>query len=457
MLTRQLAEWVGEVRFGDLPRPALDGARRSILDTLGVALAGSREEASRVAREALAGDGAGPAGVWGTSLRVPAEAAALLNGVSAHALDFDDVSPASTSHPSAVVLPACVACAETAGSSGAELLAAYAAGVELMAKLGRAMGEAYYRRGWHATSVLGPPAAAAAAAKLLAGDAEVILHALGIAASTASGLRRNFGSMTKPLHAGHAARSAVTAARLAAAGFTADDQALEGPLGFFEVFGAGATVAGLGSPWELEDPGLALKRYPCCYATHRALDAVLQLRDSNPELALPVSAVVVEVPAGALAPLRPGLPSSGLEGKFSMAYLVAVALLLGSVPLNAFTDEAVADPGVRALAGRVEVREDPALGGGLGGAEGRGVRVAVRGPSGEVVSTEVELASGSPGRQLTFEEVTAKFRGCADVGDVEGVATLPDLVLTLERVPNVAEVLGPLVGLGATPRAAARA
>jgi 2-methylcitrate dehydratase PrpD len=453
MLTRQLAEWVREVRVGDLPRPALDGARRSILDTFGVALAGSREEASRVARDAIAGDAEGPARVWGTSLRVPAEVAALLNGVSAHALDFDDVSPASTSHPSAVVLPACVACAEAAGSSGSELLAAYAVGVELMAKLGRAMGEAYYRRGWHATSVLGPPAAAAAAAKLLAGDVEVILHALGIAASMASGLRRNFGSMTKPLHAGHAARSAVAAARLAAAGFTADRQALEGPLGFFEAFGGEGTVEGLGRPWELDDPGLALKRYPCCYATHRTLDAVLELRRSHPELALPVSAVV-EVPAGALAPLRPGLPSSGLEGKFSMAYVVVVALLRGAVPLNAFTDEAVADPGVRALAGRVEVREEPALGGGLGGTEGRGVRVAVRGPSGEVISTEVEQASGSPGRQLTFEEVRAKFRGCTTVADVDGAAALPDLVQTLERVPNVAEALGPLVGPSAPARAA---
>lgn len=458
MSTRQLADWVCDVGLGDLSGAAREAARRSILDTLGVALAGSGEEASRLAREVVAGDGRGPATVWGTDLRLPVEAAALLNGLSAHALDFDDVDSGSISHPSGVVLPACLACAEAAGSSGAELMLAYAVGVEVMAKLGRAMGEGYYRRGWHATSVLGAVGAAAAAAKLLGAGAPGVLHALGISASMASGLRRNFGSMTKPLHAGLAARNGVAAARLGRAGFTADAQALEGRLGLFEAFEAelpppqGQALEGLGRPWEVEQPGLTIKRYPCCYATHRSIDAALELRAARPEVA-EASSAVVRVPTGGLAPLRPGLPSSGLEGKFSMAYVIAVALLRGSVPLSAFTDDAVADIGVRQLAERVEVREDPEVGVGRDGAEGGHVSLEVRTPTG-VAAREVEHASGSPQRPMSFKEVAAKFRDCAALAPV-AAGGLVDLVLGLEDLPRAAEALSPLLAIPA-PQAVGR-
>ncbi|MBO0686583.1 MAG: MmgE/PrpD family protein [Candidatus Dormibacteraeota bacterium] len=457
MSTRQLADWVRDVQLADLPGPAREAARRSILDTLGVALAGSGEEGSRLAREVVAGDGGGPATVWGTDLRLPVEAAAMLNGLSAHALDFDDVNSSSISHPSGVVLPACLACAEAVGSSGAELMLAYAVGLEVMAKLGRAMGEGYYRRGWHATSVLGSVGAAAAAGKLLGADAGGLLHALGISASMASGLRRNFGSMTKPLHAGLAARNGVAAARLGRAGFTADAEALEGRLGLFEAFEAelppaeGQALEGLGRPWELEH-GLTIKRYPCCYATHRSIDAALELRAARPELAEPSSAVV-RVPTGGLAPLRPGLPATGLEGKFSMAYVVAVALLRGSVPLSAFTDDAVADSRVRELAERVEVREDPAVGVGRDGAEGGHVSLEVRTPTG-TASTEVEYASGSPQRPMSFEEVAAKFRDCAAMAPV-AAGGLGDLVLRLEDLPRAGEALSPLLATAA-PQAVGR-
>jgi len=287
-LSSELAEFVAGTEFESLPPEAVTQAKRAILDTLGVALAGCREEGPAiVAEQARRTGGAQEAMVLGRPFRAPAAEAALVNGTSAHALDFDDVNFSMRGHPSAPLLPAVLATADAAGASGARLLLAFVLGVEVEAKLGRLMGGRHYALGWHPTSTLGPLGAAAACAKLLGLDAERTQAALGIAASMASGVRANFGTMTKPLHVGLAARNGVQVAALAAARFTASDEALDADDGFVSAFLAEPPrddrhLDGLGQPYDIVSPGLGQKLYPCCYVTHRAIDAAI---DSDGDVA----------------------------------------------------------------------------------------------------------------------------------------------------------------------------
>src|SRR5439155_21674005 len=235
-------------------------------DTIGGFLGGTTPPVTRIVAEVVAEDACRPlASQLGTGFKISPENAALLNGVSGHALDFDDVSGSVEGHPSVVILPAALATAELVGASGSELIEAYVIGVEVMSKLGLAMGAAHYQAGWHATSTLGTLGAAVAAARLLGLDADHVQMAIAIAVSEASGSRQNFGTMTKPFHAGHAARCGVHAARLAAKGMTASMEALVVHRGFFGLFALGqgelAQVAStLGRPWELEERALSVKK-----------------------------------------------------------------------------------------------------------------------------------------------------------------------------------------------------
>ena len=442
----RLARFVAET--GGVPEDALLQAKRAVLDTLGVALAGSREESARAVAGWLREQGGRPEAVLlGRALRLPAADAALANGTAAHALDFDDVSRSMRGHPSAPLLPAVLALSEAAGSSGRDLLTAFVLGFEVEAKLGRAIGGPHYALGWHATSTLGTLGAAAACARLLGLDADRARTALGIAASLASGLQQNFGSMTKPLHAGWAARSGLVAAQFAARGFSADAEALTGPSGFLRVMSGGAEpdlapFGALGQPFEIVSPGVGVKLYPCCYATHRAIDAVLELRAANGIAPADVAEVRVEVNRGGLLPLRVEPPATGLEGKFSLAYCLAAALTDGAVGLPSFTDEAVMRLAVRQLMANVTVSEGAeAAEFPIGGyAE---VRIALR-DGGEYV-TRVDVPRGDPSRPLSWEQLASKFRECAGTvlpaGGVDAALRLIEGLDGLDDVRGLTEAL----------------
>ena len=442
----RLARFVAETET--VPDDTLHQAKRCLLDTLGVALAGSREESARAVAAWLADqDGRPEAVVLGRALRLPAADAALANGTAAHALDFDDVSLPMRGHPSAPLLPAVLALGEASGSSGRDILTAFVLGFEVEAKLGRAIGGPHYALGWHATSTLGTLGAAAACARLLRLDAGRTQMALGIAASLASGLQQNFGSMTKPLHAGWAARSGVVAAQLAARGFSADARALDGPSGFLRAMSGGAEpdltpLDALGEPLEIVSPGVGVKLYPCCYATHRAIDAALELRAGNGIAPGDVAGVRVEVNRGGLMPLRAQPPVTGLEGKFSLEYCLAAALIDGAVGLDAFSDEAVRRPAARDLVSRVRIEEGAQAGEfPIGGyAE---VRIALR--DGVEYGARVYVPRGDPSRPLVWEELAAKFRDCAGValaaGDVDAALGLIERLEGLEDVRGLIEAL----------------
>jgi 2-methylcitrate dehydratase PrpD len=446
-ITRGLARFIACTPGESIPEGARLQAKRAFLDTIGVLLAGSREGAGAIIAARVREDGgSGEASVLGHGFRAPAGQAALANGVAAHALDYDDVTVNMRGHPSVPLVPAVLALAEKHGLPGRDLLDAYVLGFEAQCKLGRAIGEPHYALGWHATSTLGTLGAAAACARLLGLDAQRTGAALGIAASLAGGVVQNFGTMTKPLHAGRAAENGVAAAQLAQAGFTASDSALEGPAGFLRVASGGAeidpsaAVRGLGDPWEVLDPGIAVKLYPCCYAIARAVDAAIELHGAIEGEIERAGAVVSP---GTLIPLIDRLPETPLEARFSFEYCLASALIDGRLALAAFTPDAVRRPDVRALAARITVREEgeprdfPV--GGL--AE---LRVTA---GGRTQTRIVDAPRGDARNPLTWEELAAKFRDCAGgvLGDEVREEAI-DIIGRLEMLSDVHELIAVIEG-----------
>jgi 2-methylcitrate dehydratase PrpD len=443
-VTQRLAEFVAGTPSEAIGFGAREQARRAVLDTLGVMLAGCREPAAQLVAEQLREQGGcDEASVFGAGFLAPATLAALANGTAAHALDYDDVTRNMRGHPSAPLLPALLALGEKLGSSGQGLLDAYVLGFEVECKLGRAIGEPHYALGWHATSTLGTVGAAAACARLLALDAGQMRNALGIAASLASGLQANFGTMTKPLHAGWAAHNGVVAADLAARGFEASADALEGPSGFLRAMSGGAdidieaAVRGLGDPWEVVEPGIGVKLYPCCYATHRAIDAALEVRRLAGFNTQGIEAVEVHLSQGTLLPLIGRPPETGLEAKFSIQYCVAAALLYGPPGLKAFTEGAVARADVQALVRRVRAIEDgPSLAYPIEG----WARVVVT-SGGAAFEATVEMPRGDSKNPVSWDELCGKFRDCAGlVMQAERIERMVALCQGLEELPNLSQL-----------------
>jgi 2-methylcitrate dehydratase PrpD len=398
------------------PVAARAAAARALLDTVGVTLAGAAEPAARIVQRVVEQDGSGPCRVLGTALRASAANAALANGTAAHALDYDDMCFVSLAHPSAPLVAAALAAAEVAGASGRALLDAYVVGFELEGRLGRAMNPRHYQRGWHCTSTLGTIGAAAAASRLLGLDASATGHALAIAASEASGLKENFGTMVKPLHAGLAARNGVVAALLAQAGMTASSAAIDGPQGFLAAMDSeqpsiDAFAADLGARWEIVDTGITVKLYPSCAGTHPTLDALLDLRRREGFGADEVEAIEIGVDTIVPTILIYDRPSSGLEGKFSMPFCAAAAVVHGRVGIETFDAAQLRDPAIVALQARVTMGVDATLDASAPALTQ--ARVTVRLRDGRVLTASANGARGYPERPASDEELATKFTSCA--------------------------------------------
>ncbi|GAA4335946.1 MmgE/PrpD family protein [Pigmentiphaga soli] len=416
MITERLAEFAVGFPTSGIPEAAMGGAERALADLAGCAVAGSAEPVARIAREVAPGGAQGGAAVWGSPDRASIEDAAFINAVQSHALDFDDSSSNMRAHPSCSMLPAALAAGEAARAAGREVLAAYAVGLEVARRLTPALGPGHYLSGWHTTSTIGIFGAAAAAGRLLGLDARRQRHAFGLAGSLVGGLSRNFGSMGKPFHAGHAARAGVHVARLAAAGMTADADIFDGPQNVIAVYGGAADGAlvdlqSLGSSWELASPGLLVKQWPCCYATHRAIAGVRTLQAEHGFAAADVERIRIGFPPGTEGPLRYKAPRTGLQGKFSVEYVLAALLLDGKVALGSFTDEMVMRPAAQALMARVE-RYPVAADGILSSLKGF-TDVEVR-AGGKTCSMRVDRTPGSSEWPLSDADRQAKFMDCCD-------------------------------------------
>jgi 2-methylcitrate dehydratase PrpD len=417
-IATQLGERIVGMRFEDLPPEAVEWAKVSIIDTFGCALAGAREDAPRIAERVLTGAaGAGPSLLWGTARRAPVMDAAVINGTAAHALDYDDTNNSMAGHPSIALLPGFVALGEALGSSGKDVLNAFVAGWETQARIGRAVNMHHYEKGWHPTATLGVFGAAAGAALLLGLDARRTATALSIAASLSAGVKSNFGTMTKPLHAGQCARHGVYAARLAQEGFTAAPDAFEHPQGYFEVFnGAGnyaadKAVAGWAAPLDILVPGVGLKQYPCCASTHSAIDAMLILRERHglrPETVAKIESVTH---ARALAHTNRPQPRSTLDAKFSVQYCVARALMHGEVNFGHFEGEAYRNADVQALLARIEARPHDFQPGGMD--EHYECHMHVTTLDGQRFTARVEQPLRGPCNLAPPDRLEAKFRDCA--------------------------------------------
>lgn len=470
-LTQALVQFIRGARLADVDEKVRSIATSGFIDTVAVMLAGQSEHSTKIVLNYVARFGSqGDASVIGSGLKAAPAAAALANGTSAHAHDFDDTQLSSTpdrvyglmSHPSAPVLGAVLPIAEMVRASGEATLMAYLIGVETTCRVCDAIEPSHYLRGFHSTSTAGIFGAAAAASCLLGLDEEQTRCALGLAASMSSGIRGNFGEMAKPLHAGRASEGGVVAALLAKDGFTAHRNALEAPDGFFKTFGGENSVDDpaiaedplwgyrkaksrgfdearfmdrLGTRWSFQDPGISIKPYPSVVLSHPSMTTLLEILQDK-KIA-PASIEKINVYAGpTVLRLKYAVPANGTEGKFSLLFCLALIATQRSAPLRDFSDANVVRPDLVDMMGRISLLPDP--------------EIAALGYS--VIASDIEVIlkdgsvhrkksgpyKGSPANPLTDEELELKFRQCAvealapDAVDrayeaVRRVAGLPDI------------------------------
>jgi len=347
------------------------------------------------------------------SLALSLEHAAMVHAVAGHALDYDDVHMTSVTHPSVVIVPALLALIDQRPELGPRALSAFAVGLSVNIALGEVLGFGHYDKGWHATSTIGPLAAAAAVCHLLGASPSVIRSALAIAAAQSGGLQRNFGTMAKPVQAGTAAAAGLRSALFAQAGVTGSDD-IFGPAGFFDLYaGANGGIARDDVPIEVNMTSLSRKLFPCCYLTHRMIAGAFELHRLMAEAEVPKEAVIeVITPYGGTRPLTVSDPQTGLGGKFCAAYTVAAGLVQGHVGLADFEDEAVHRPRIRQLMTQIRVSEDRIEGNALVGIDRGSVRLRIQHAGQLLAEADITQYPGSPGDPITMDQLTAKITDC---------------------------------------------
>jgi 2-methylcitrate dehydratase PrpD len=439
-LTEEIASFICHARAQDLPSSILGLAKRNLIDTVGVAVGASRSAVADVVRKLAAPSNSGEVLLWNGHGRAPAMDAAWMNGALAHALDFDDGGVALTPmHPSSPVLPAVWAVSERDNRSGHDLLTAYVLGLEVECKLAAAISLAHYDHGWHSTAVLGSFGAVAGVAWLLGLDRAQLQTAIGIAASMTSGLRANFGTMTKPLHAGLAARNGVMAAQLALAGWSANPDILEGKKGFLEVYACGEIdELKLGRPYHFESPGVSLKRFPSCSATHHCIEAMLALKREHQLIADQIDTIDCRVHAVSYQALRKEPEASSAEAaRFSLHFTMALVLLEDAVELKHFSLETRNREDIRALMRKVRVSIHPELET-LESKKQVFGEVQVRLKDGSQLTKRASRVRGRAPLALTDADVDEKFLGCAE--PALGAAKAQALLSALRRIDEQTEV-----------------
>jgi 2-methylcitrate dehydratase PrpD len=441
-----LAQRIAAIKYEDLPPDAVHWAKVGVLDTVGVTLAGCNEDTAWLAALAL-GANAGSSHIFGSDRRVNALDAAVINGAASHALDFDDCNNTFGGHPSAPVLSALFALADELGATGREFITAYVAGFEAETKIALAVNFHHYMKGWHPTATLGVFGSAAACARLLKLNAQQTAVALAAAVSFASGIKSNFGTMMKPLHVGHCARNGLFAARLAREGYTANTaSAFEHKQGFFEVFNGEGTydaariLPAWGNPWDIVEPGIAIKQYPCCGSTHPAIDAMLALVREHDLKPADVERIDSWTHTRRLEHTNRPNPQSALDAKFSVQYCLARALADRKVAIDQFEGDAYKDARVRELTSRVHAAAYTTAQFPADNHFGAEVKVTLK--NGAVHTHKVNQPYGRTSKNpLTRELLKEKFVNCAvralPADTVERLYTAID---GLEKIDNVTEV-----------------
>lgn len=445
-LTQELGGFISALDAAKTPPDARERAVGGFIDCIGVMIAGAADSGPSILRQVERHEGVSR--LWPDGRRVLPASAALINGTAAHALDFDDTG--LKGHPSAVLVPAILAVADEIGASGSSIVTAYLAGYETWAELIQREADQHPTKGWHITGTFGAIATAAACASLRRLDAETTATALAIAASQSSGLLANFGSMTKPLHAGLAARAGVFSAELAAAGMTASRDALEHPQGFLAAVSPAGRIdvtspVQAGREWRIQTIGLNVKKYPVCYCAHRAIDGAIDLKKQYGLTAADIESVEVSMSARNAIILRHKAPKTGLQGKFSIQFAMASAFSVGDVSLREVSDEFVMRPEIQAFFPRVSTRTTVETDSTTG--HSRYDQVDIRLKDGrELSSGEIVAARGAASLPLSSEEIFAKFSACLDaakspfdfqnlfsrLSDLDGLRHVQDLFSGIE-------------------------
>jgi 2-methylcitrate dehydratase PrpD len=456
-LTIEVSRFIVNQKLEDIPPSAIEAAKRSILDGLGVALSGSRAASAALIEKYISSQGNSlqEASIFGSKTKTSPRFAALANGVAMHADDFDDTYVASSNgigvHPTVTVLPAVFALAEAGRHSGRDVLLAYHIGTEIEMRLAESVVLANTETPSHPTGTFGALGSSAACASLRRFSVTLTQQSLAIAAGMASGLRANFGTLSKPLAAGHAAENGVLATDLASIGWNGSEHILESPLGFMAREGSSYKpefiVGRLGKPWVLSDPGVAIKPYPSGALTHPAMSEVLRLVHEHRVQPAEIESVEVSTLPAVFNTLIHHQPKTGLQAKFSLEFCISIILLQGHAGIADFTDAVVQRDDVQSMIRKISyvpVASDKAP-------DSQPLRtvVRIRLKNGQVVGGQSSTAKGSPQDPMSFEEVAEKFRSCAAYAGwpLRKSQSIVQLVKVLEReqdVRELASLLSPL-------------
>jgi 2-methylcitrate dehydratase PrpD len=443
-LAERMADFALRTSFHRIPSKAVVEAKRCILDCIGVTLAGSKDRTPlrRVLEGFISQIGGKPqCTVIGTRLKTAPPTAAFANGTFGHALDYDDINWIYQGHFSVALLPASLAIGELLDSSGKDVLTAYLVGLQVMCKLGYGMVQFgdHYKRGWHATGTIGTIGAAVSASKLLGLKRQQFVNAVGLAAGSAAGIRNNFGTLAKPFQAGQAAEKGVSAALLARGGMTSSDVAIEGTLGLCQASSTTYHMERIGEfsePWGILHPtkGAIIKAYPAIGGGIGAIDAMISIANEYDLTPSQVKSIVCETAdAGSL--IR-RLPKTGLEGKFSIQFWMALALIQRNIQLQDFSDEQVRSPSVVNLMRRVELKANHRI------RPHPSVRISVRTTDGRSIRKRVWPPLGNPRNPMSETQLIQKFRSCAEyaASGIRQVEKVPDMVLRLEKLRSVRDL-----------------
>ncbi len=436
--TEELSRFIADSTLQDLPEEVIDAAKKSFLDWFGVTLGGMKDPSVRLLVHFIEEmGGRRQATILGYGTKTNLLFAALCNGMMSHVLDYDDAHSGARTHPSAPLIPALLSVAEHKGLPGSDLIAAFVLGFEVTIRVGLALGRNYYNAGWHPTSILGRFGAAAGVGKLLNLDANQLCNAFGLAATQAGGLRDVFGTMGKSFHAGKAAMDGALSALLARRGFSGPEDILSPNSGFSTVFSSeyapDRLTIDLGKSYHIL--GNSFKPYPACLLTHPVIDGLITLKEEDRIDHRRVERIDLEVSPLAVKVAGNTNPKDGMEGKFSIHFVAALALLYGEAGNRLFIDETLRNPAIKGLMKRVKTTGRDSL-----REEEAGITIIMK--DGSRYSRHVTVPKGDPGNPLTFEEIVKKFEDLtAEVISERRANQIVETVWNLDKLKTTANLV----------------